>query len=85
MLGSAVKKNSSLKKGRKRNLGGVSSPTSERLVRGANYSRYADLEEPLLDELLNDPLTHRIMASDGVKEKHLLLVIAEAQARLNGA
>lgn len=59
--------------------------TFGKLGRTANHSRFDGVEEPPLAELLNDPLTHRLMASDGVKERHLLLVIAEVQARLNGA
>jgi len=83
MLESAVRKSPGWKEdGGNR---GVSSFVGERCARGANHSRYADLEEPLLADLLNDSLTHRLMVSDGVKEKHLLLVIVEAQARLNGA
>ncbi|KAF0141891.1 MAG: hypothetical protein FD153_669 [Rhodospirillaceae bacterium] len=71
MLESAVRRNPVWKEGRGRERQGL--PASP------------DLEEPPLDDLLNDPLTHQLMASDGIKEKHLLLVIAEAQARLNGA
>ncbi len=85
MLESAVRRNPVWKEGRGRERQGLPASPAERRVREANYSRYADLEEPPLDDLLNDPLTHQLMASDGIKEKHLLLVIAEAQARLNGA
>ncbi|MEO5373417.1 MAG: hypothetical protein H7840_03965 [Alphaproteobacteria bacterium] len=51
----------------------------------AGGERYAGAGEPLLADLLSDPLTHSVMASDGVKHRHLMLVIAEVQARLNGA
>ncbi|MFN3076234.1 MAG: hypothetical protein ABT940_05030 [Alphaproteobacteria bacterium] len=51
----------------------------------ANHSRFSGAEEPMLSDLLSDPLTQSVMASDGVKQMHLLLVIAEVQARLNGA
>ena len=84
MLESVARKSLGWKEG-EGNTRAVSSSARERRARGANYSRYADLEEPLLADLLNDSLTHRLMVSDGVKEKHLLLVIGEAQARLNGA
>lgn len=39
-------------------------------------------EEPPLAELLNDPLTRRLMASDGVKPEMLAGLVAEARARL---
>ncbi|MBF0093593.1 MAG: hypothetical protein HQL33_03345 [Alphaproteobacteria bacterium] len=50
-----------------------------------NGGRFAGAEEPLLSDLLSDPMTHRVMESDGVEQVHLMLVIAEVQARLNGA
>ena len=58
---------------------------NEPLVGGANDGPFANAEEPLLSDLLNDPMTHQMMESDGVKQRHLMLVIAEVQARLNGA
>lgn len=64
-----------------------------RVLSGANTARksecnggsFAGAEEPLLSDLLNDPMTHQMMESDGVKQRHLMLVIAEVQARINGA
>ncbi len=39
-------------------------------------------EEPRLDELLDDPMTHKVMARDRVTREELLACIAEARARL---
>lgn len=62
-----------------------SSSIKARTASKTHAGRFAGVEEPLLTDLLNDPLTQRVMASDGVKQQHLMLVIAEVQARLNGA
>ncbi len=42
-------------------------------------------EEPRLSELLDDPMTHKVMARDRVTREALLACIAEAQARLASA
>ena len=39
-------------------------------------------EEPHLSELLDDPMTHKVMARDRVTREALLACIAEARARL---
>ena len=40
-------------------------------------------EEPLLDEVLVDPLVHRLMERDGVRMEALLLLIGETQKQLS--
>jgi hypothetical protein len=38
--------------------------------------------EPRLQDLMNDPITHRLMASDGVKREHLATLLMDARAKL---
>ena len=45
-------------------------------------NRFAAREEPALGDLLDDPMTRRLMASDGVRLDHLMDVIAQAQSGL---
>lgn len=39
-------------------------------------------DEPLLDDMLADPIMRRMMASDGVRQEHLLSIIEGARRRL---
>ncbi len=41
--------------------------------------------EPGLQELLDDPIMHRLLASDGVTRDHLLALIDDVKARLEAA
>ncbi|MDR3440217.1 hypothetical protein [Telmatospirillum sp.] len=40
-------------------------------------------EEPTLSDILQDPVFHRILASDGVKQDHLLALIDTIRSRLS--
>jgi hypothetical protein len=44
--------------------------------------RFLAREEPALGDLLDDPMTRRLMASDGVRLDHLMDVIAQAKSGL---
>lgn len=44
--------------------------------------RFAGTREPLLCELLDDPLTHRVMARDGLRRDHVIALMEEAKAKL---
>lgn len=48
----------------------------------AVHSRFAGSEEPDLAELIDDPMTRRLMASDGVRMESLLTVLDQAKTRL---
>ena len=52
------------------------------MPRPRGVARFATREEPRLSELLNDPITQRLMASDGVGLDHLNEVVATARAGL---
>ncbi|HLN23092.1 MAG TPA: hypothetical protein VK558_03825 [Patescibacteria group bacterium] len=45
-------------------------------------NRFLAREEPALGDLLDDPMTRRLMASDGVRLDHLMDVIAQAKSGL---
>lgn len=40
------------------------------------------MAEPLLHDLLDDPILQRLMLSDGIDRRHLLLVIDQVRSRL---
>jgi hypothetical protein len=42
-------------------------------------------EEPALDELLSDPMTKALMASDGVEPRRIKELLIEAQGRYQAA
>ena len=52
--------------------------------RGATFGpgRYSGHEEPLLNEIIEDPMTRRLMDSDGVAYDHLMSVISAARIKL---
>ncbi len=52
------------------------------MPRPAAAGRFSGRDEPRLQEILDDPIIHRLMASDGVPLDHLLGIIAEARRRL---
>ena len=58
----------------------LSMSAKPRLRGGA--ARFSNREEPGLGELIDDPITRRLMASDGVLMDHLLQVITEARLKL---
>lgn len=39
--------------------------------------------EPRLHDIVDDPITRRLMASDGVERDHLLALVSEARAKLS--
>ena len=45
---------------------------------------YNGRKEPALVEILDDPITRRLMDSDGVHYDHLMTVIKAARIRLRG-
>jgi hypothetical protein len=51
----------------------------------AEPDRFASNEEPSLDDLLADPLTRSLMASDGLRHESLMAEIEGLRARLAGA
>lgn len=61
---------------------GLTAPLKMR-TRTANV--YAGREEPCLNEVIDDPIVRRLMASDGVHVDHLLEVIGAAQGRLSAS
>ncbi len=40
------------------------------------------LSETKLREIMDDPITHRMMASDGVERDHLMTLLGEARTKL---
>jgi hypothetical protein len=38
--------------------------------------------EPRLREIIDDPVTHRLMASDGIEHDHLIRLMNEARTKL---
>jgi len=38
--------------------------------------------ETKLGEIIDDPMTHRLMASDGIERDHLVRLLGEARAKL---
>jgi hypothetical protein len=38
--------------------------------------------ETELHDIVNDPITHRLMASDGVERDHLMRLLGEARAKM---
>jgi len=38
--------------------------------------------ETKLHDLVDDPITHRVMASDGIERDHLMKVLGEARSKL---
>ena len=57
----------------------------ERLARGkvAGASESAcHPGEPKLHDIMNDPITHSLMASDGIERDHLVRILGEARAKL---
>lgn len=48
----------------------------------ADPDRFAANEEPPLDDLLGDPITACLMASDGLQPDAVAAVVRDAQARL---
>lgn len=40
------------------------------------------LSETGLREIMDDPITHRVMASDGVDRDHLMTLLGEARTKL---
>lgn len=53
-------------------------------LRRPQPDRFKANEEPSLDDLLADPLTHTLMASDGLPGDAVLAAIEQARARLSG-
>lgn len=51
-------------------------------LRNRKVQRYIDREEPTLNDMIDDPMTRRLMASDGVGFDHLMGVIATARGKL---
>jgi hypothetical protein len=47
-------------------------------------SRFRGAEEPALSDILKDPVFCRMLASDGVKQDHLLNLIDTIRSRLVG-
>ncbi len=47
-------------------------------------ARFSGHEEPALTDIINDPITRRLMDSDGVAYDHLMDVIKSARTRLRG-
>jgi hypothetical protein len=43
---------------------------------------YKDNREPALADLLTDPILHRLLSSDGVRQDHLIELIADVKVRL---
>ncbi|HEY1723685.1 MAG TPA: hypothetical protein VGG27_20760 [Magnetospirillaceae bacterium] len=58
----------------------------ERLARVKFFDPTIDLSrinnEPRLRELIDDPITRRLMASDGIERSNLVKVLGEARAKL---
>jgi hypothetical protein len=42
----------------------------------------ASRDEPMLHDIIDDPITRRLMASDGIDRRSLTLVIGDARAKL---
>lgn len=61
------------------------SPSPEQVIRvhrRPQPERFSANEEPALEELLSDPMTWTLMASDGLPSDALMAEIASARARL---
>ena len=57
----------------------------ERLARGAaagTSEPACGRGEPKLHDIIDDPITHRLMASDGIARDHLVQLLGEARAKL---
>ena len=58
----------------------------ERLARVKFFDPTIDMatvnHEPKLREIIDDPITRRLMASDGVERSNLVKVLGEARAKL---
>jgi hypothetical protein len=58
-------------------------PQSSLMIRRrAGRNGFAGNQEPDLDELLSDPIMHRLLASDGIGAEHLRALIADVKSRL---
>lgn len=53
-----------------------------RLMRWSTQSRFLGQEEPGLRDIMNDPMTRRLMDSDGVRMDQLQAVISQLQRSL---
>jgi hypothetical protein len=51
-------------------------------LKGREALGFSGREEPTLQDLMDDPILLRLMASDGVRSEHLLAMIANLRARL---
>lgn len=51
-------------------------------ARQPNPARFAENEEPDLDEMLADPIFHRLLASDGLDPDHVVALIEGTRRRL---
>ncbi|MGC2854793.1 hypothetical protein ACM64Y_04905 [Novispirillum sp. DQ9] len=49
---------------------------------GADPERFLTNEEPRLDDILEDPITVRLMASDGLQGDAVRALVRDARARL---
>jgi len=52
------------------------------LRRRPSRSIFSGNQEPLVAELLTDPILHRLLASDGVRTDHLIDLIADVKVKL---
>ena len=63
----------------------MASLAEERLARGslmASRDIAASKDETKLRDIIDDPITRRLMASDGVDHRSLSLILGEARAKL---
>ena len=63
----------------------MASLAEERLARVsliASKDITASRDEPMLHDIIEDPITRRLMASDGVDRRSLSLILGEARAKL---
>jgi hypothetical protein len=63
----------------------MASLAEERLARVsliASRDIAASRDEPKLHDIIDDPITRRLMASDGVDRRSLSLILGEARAKL---
>ena len=54
----------------------------KRLARGEAADGASGRGEPALHDIIEDPITRRLMASDGVRHDHLVKLLGEARAKL---
>lgn len=62
-------------------------PAAEAILTGtfrADPDRFSANEEPRLDDLLEDPIVTRLMASDGLHRDLVCAVVRDVRAQLDG-